>query len=211
MGIPDTTAQAELDKPINRPGYIGFLDIVGDPIRVTTAPYNLSFSATGDADLDGQTFLAQDGVWMAVAPVENKEGGVGSVVVTLSGLTGLDDETLALINDAANWQGRRARLWAFMIGPDGAPVGNVWAYYTGWMTVPKISGDRQRQTITMTIEGWQTYFSQASNRSWLSQSLFDPDDHSAELSIAIANGTRALGETAAAARAAAMGPYGQFF
>ena len=187
---PDATAQAQLDAAVNEPAYVAFLDLVGDPIRVTTAPYGLSFSSTGDADLDGNTFYAQEGLFMDVSPVEAKEGGGSSVTCTISGMLDLDEETLDIIGTKSNWQGRTFRLWALMLDPDGAPVGNIWSLYTGYMTVPKIIGDKDSQTIMMTVESWLSFMSAASGRSWLIQTKYDEDDLSAEASIAIANGTK---------------------
>ena len=46
------------------------------------------------------------------------------------------------------------------------------------------------QTITLTMESWLSFMTQASNRTWLAQTEYDPDDLSAEASIAIFNGTK---------------------
>jgi hypothetical protein len=187
---PDAVAQSELDSPVNEPAYCGFLDILGDPIRVTSSPYSIAFSGTGDGDLDGYTFHPGDGRVIEVSPVEAREGGGSSVTCTLSGMVGVDTDLLNLIGDRSNWQGRVARLWTFMIDPDGDRIGNIWSFYTGYMTTPKIGGDDSRQTITLTIEGWLSFMSQASGRTWLAQPRYDSGDHSAEAAIAIANGTK---------------------
>lgn len=215
---PDATAQAELDQSINEPGYCAFLDLVGDPLRVTTAPYSMTFAGTGDAQLDGHTFDAQDGLLMRVSPVEMKEGGGSTVTATLSGLIGIDTDTLNIIGDKSKWQGREAVLWAMMIDPDGDRVGNIWTFYRGYMTVPKIVGDRDGQTIIMTIESWLNFMSQPSGRTWLSQKRYDDGDASAEASIAIANGTKgnALVNGGAMdpflfARGGGLGPLGRVF
>lgn len=195
---PDATAQAELAAAVHEPAYVAFLDILGDPIRVTTAPYSVTFSGTGDADLDGETFAAQDGRLIDVSTVEAKEGGGSAVTITLSGLIDIDGDTLNLIGDKANWQGRRAKLWTMMIDPAGVRIGNIWCYYEGYMSVPKIIGDQDGQTIIMSIESWLAFMSQASGRTWLAQARYDPDDHSPEAAIAVANGTKgnALVDTA---------------
>jgi hypothetical protein len=63
------------------------------------------------------------------------------------------------------------------------------------MTVPKVVGDRSAQTIILDIETYLAFMMQASGRSWLDQARFDPDDRSAEASIAVANGTSAAALT----------------
>ena len=49
----DAAGVAELAKPLIRPFYVAWLDITGDVVRATTAPVSLTFSGTGDVDLDG--------------------------------------------------------------------------------------------------------------------------------------------------------------
>ena len=114
MGAPDLAAQAAIAQRVIAPRFIGFLDILGDPIRVTTAPYGVTFADTGDADLDGHSFDAINPTFVSVSPVQHKEGGAATVTVTLSGLIGIDSDLLNQIGTKANWQGRVARLWCMM-------------------------------------------------------------------------------------------------
>ena len=67
-------------------------------------------------------------------------------------------------------------------------IGAIWSYYTGYMSAPKIVGDRTGQTINLQVESYLAFFGKASNRTYLDQQSYDPDDRSAELAIAIANG-----------------------
>ncbi|SDC31152.1 hypothetical protein SAMN05444678_102270 [Sphingomonas sp. YR710] len=190
LNTPDATAQTALAAQTSRVAYFGLLDFAGDPLRLSTTDYPVTFSGTGDDDLDGHMFDALGGAWMDVSPVQHKEGGGSQVTVTLSGLIGVDTDALNQIGSRAYFQGRICRLWAMMRDPaTDAPIGNIWSYYTGYMQVPKLSGDDTYQTITMTIESWLAFATTASGRTWLAQPRYDPDDHSAELSIAIANGT----------------------
>jgi len=186
---PDSAAQAALAADVRRPVTICYLDILGDPIRVTDAPYGFAFSGTGDADLDGFTYDAVDPQFVSVSSVKAKEGGTGTVTLTLSGLIGIDGELMNEIGSRAHWQGRSARLWKAMLDPASLQrVGAIWTYYTGYMSVPKIIGDQSSQTITLEVESYLGFFSQASSRTYLDQALYDAGDHSAELAIAIANG-----------------------
>ena len=145
MAGPDSAAIAALRSyttPV-RAAYVGFLDILGDPIRVTTAPYDIAFSSTGDADLDGHTFSAVNHEMISVGQVTLKEGGAETVTCTLSGLIGVDTTLLNQIGDKTNWQGRVARLWQMQLGEDLAQIGVVWPWFTGYMTVPRITGDKE--------------------------------------------------------------------
>lgn len=193
-GAPDAAAGAALAQQVRRPVTFCFLDIADGPIRVTDAPYSFTFppGSTGDADMDGHTFEAVDSRVVSVTTVKAKEGGTDTVTLTLSGLMGVDSDTLNTIGNKANWQGRDARLWKALLDPvTFAIIGGVWSYYTGYMAVPKIVGDKSSQTINLELESYLAFFGQASNRTYLDQNLYDPGDHSAELAIAIANGASA--------------------
>jgi hypothetical protein len=167
---------------------------LGDPIRVTTAPYSIAFTGTGDADLDGFTFSAVEPDFISVSPITMKEGGADTVTTTLSGLIGVDTTLLNQIGNKANWQGRVARLWQLQIDEALAQVGAVWPWFTGYMTVPKIVGDKASQTIQLEIESYLAFLRAASGRSYLNATDYDSGDLSAAASIACANGTSAAGQ-----------------
>ena len=186
---PDTAAQAALAASVRRPVTFAFLDLKGEPIRVTNAPYSFTFAGTGDEDLDGFTFDAVDPRVVSVGPVKAREGGTDTLTLQLSGLAGVDDELMTQIGDRSNWAGRDCRLWRAMLDPhDMTRIGAIWSYYTGYMSVPKITGDRTGQVINMSVESYLAFFGQASNRTYLDQQSYDPGDQSAALAIAIANG-----------------------
>ena len=186
---PDTAAQAALAASVRRPVTFAFLDLKGEPIRVTNAPYSFTFAGTGDEDLDGFTFDAVDPRVVSVGPVKAREGGTDTLTLQLSGLAGVDDELMTQIGDRSNWAGRDCRLWRAMLDPhDMTRIGAVWSFYTGYMSVPKITGDRTGQVINMSVESYLAFFGQASNRTYLDQQSYDPGDQSAALAIAIANG-----------------------
>ena len=199
MSFLDAMHAAALDQQKIRPRYFAYLDINGDPIRVTTLAFSPQFAPgqTGDEDLDGFTFDAVDPRFIGVSDIKMKEGGGDTVSVTLSGILGVDDELMRLIGNKANWQGRSFRLWRVMVDENEQPIGGYFAYFTGYMTVPKIVGDRTSQTIVLDVETYLAFISAASNRSYLNQSDYDPDDHSAEASIAVANGTSGAALTGA--------------
>jgi hypothetical protein len=185
---PDMVAQAALDARIRRPVSFAWLDIAGEPLRVTNAPYNFTFAGTGDEDLDGFTFKALDPKMVSIGPIRAKEGGTDTLTLTLSGLPGVDDELMTSLGNRAAYAGRDCRIWRGMLHPEDLTLlGGVWSYYTGYMSVPRIIGDRQSQTIELDVETYLAFFGRASNNTYLSQSDYDPGDRSAELAIAIAN------------------------
>lgn len=189
MSGPDATAAAALALPLLHPCFVGYLDFSGDPLRVTTAPYPVTFSGTGDTDLDGNTFDAMDPQIISVSEVQHKEDGSETVTASLSGLATVDTALLNIIGDTTLWRGRAASLWLMLYDTSYARVGNVWRFYTGRMMAAAHRGDSASQTIEITIESYLASLSQASNRTYLDQAYFDSGDLSAAASIAIANGT----------------------
>lgn len=189
MSRPDSNAAAAIDGQVIRPVFFCYLDILGDPLRACTAGRSYTLEGTGDVDLDGKPFDGLDPTVVDIGPVRAKDGGSDSVTAKLSGLLTLDDELLNVVGDAANFQGRTARLWRMIRDADGVQRGAIQHYYTGYMTALSIAGDPvQGQTISLTIEGYLAAYSQASGRTYMDQALFDPGDLSAAATIAIANG-----------------------
>lgn len=186
---PDALANAALAADIRRPVTFAWLDIAGEPIRVTNAPYSVQFSGTGDEDLDGHTFDAVDARLVSVSPIRVREDGTDTVTLELSGLAGVDDELMTALGNTANFQGRDVRLWRAMLDPDNfRRIGSVWDYFTGYMNAPRISGDQSGQLIQLECETYLAFLKRASGRTYLDQASFDPLDRSAELAIAVANG-----------------------
>lgn len=190
MSRPDATASAALSAQVIRPAFFAYLDITGNPIRVTTAGYSIAFSATGDADLDGLTYNGINADFVDISDVKAGEGGSETVTARLSGLPVIDAATLTIIGNRANWQGRAARLWRIIRNDANVQQGAIQHYWTGYMTALAIrSTVDQGQTIEMSIEGYISAHSAPSNRTYLDQELYDSGDLSARAAIAIANGT----------------------
>lgn len=188
MTLPDPTAAAALEASHVRPVWFGWLDIDGDPVRANSSGYDITPTGTGDADLDDILFDGIGHMFVDVSSVRVREGGSESVTATLSGLQDIDTDTLNLLGDKANWQGRIARLWRIIRNASDVQQGGFQPYYTGYMTALDISGDAEEQKITVTIETYLAAFSQASNRTYLEQERYDSGDLSARAAIAIANG-----------------------
>lgn len=188
MSLPDIDAVAALDAPVIKPVWFAFLDVNGDPVRCNTSGASYLVDGTGDPDLDGQTFTGIGGDLVDISPVAVREGGSERVTAQLSGLPPLDDDILELLDNPTNWQGRVARLWRTIRNAANEQEGGFQAYYTGYMTALDFAGDENGGIIRVTIETYLAAFGQASNRTYLDQERYDPDDLSARASIAIANG-----------------------
>lgn len=189
MSLPDATHAAALDADVIKPVFFAWLDIDGDPVRANTAGKNITPSGTGDADLDGFEFLGISGDLVTISPVRFKPGGSDTVTAELSGIPGIDDDTLSILADRSNWQGRDARLWRIVRNAANVQQGGYHAYYTGKMVGLTHGGSpAEGLRLAVTIEGYLSVFSEASNRTYLDQSRYDSGDESARAAIAIANG-----------------------
>ncbi len=211
MGRPDSTAVAALDADYLKPAFLAYLDIVGEPVRATTWPADLTFAGTGDPDLDGETFMALQGGIVDVGEVKFQEGGADTLTITLSGLILPDNDLLNIVNDEANWSGRVARLWQAIYNENDVRQGAFWNYYTGRMVGMPIVGDPGEQTIELTIETYLASLSSPSNRTYLDQEEFDPLDTSAEAAIALGNGTGGNGLTGGSGYGTPSGPYTPYY
>lgn len=187
MSRPDATASAALDADVIRPVFFGFLDILGEPVRVNTSGQDITISGSGLPGLDG-AYVGINGRLVEVSGVEARAGGSDQVTARLSGLRDLDNDTLNTLGDRANWQGRPAMLWRMIRDATGSQQGAIQHYYTGYMVALGIGGSPDAQAITITIESYLAAFGDASNRTYLDQELFDAGDLSARAAISAANG-----------------------
>ena len=193
MSRADATAIAALDAEYIKPAFLAYLDIVGDPVRATTWPADLTFAGTGDPDLDGHTFFALAADLIDVGEAKFQEGGAETLTITLSGLILPDNDLLNIMANEANWRGRVARLWQAVYNENDVRQGAYWNYYTGRMVDMPITGSPDQQLIELTIETYLASLSAPSNRTYLDQQEFDPGDTSADAAVAIANGTNGVG------------------
>ena len=209
MSLPDATHSAALDAAVVKPVWFAFLDFVGDPVRANTSGRDVTPSGTDDPDLDGKTFIGISGELVAVSPVKIGEGGSETVTAQLSGIPGLDDDEIELLNDPANWRSRDARLWRIVRNAANEQQGGFHAYYTGKMVGLTHSGSGEGQVLTVTIESYLGVFSEASNRTYLDQERYDPGDESARAAIAIANGNYTGARTGSGGGGGGTGPGGR--
>jgi hypothetical protein len=203
---PDATAQSALGQPAIRPAFVAWLDVLGDTLRATTWAYDLTFSGTGDPDLDGFSFTALDPQFVNVGPVKSARSGSDTVTVSLSGIIGPDSALLNLLGNPANWRGRTARLWQGIYSVDGVQQGGFWPYFTGTMSSMRLRGAKDAQAVDLQIETYLAILAPPSNRTYLDQKVYDPDDRASEVLLPIANGASGagLGLAAAGSQAASL-------
>lgn len=193
----DSAATDHLDtlSPV-KPAFFAWLDILGDPIRATTAGFNMIVAGSGDDEFDGE-YTAIDPQVVSIGDVTHQEGGSETLTIALSGLLLPDAELLETIADPTNWQGRVARLWFQVRDETGAAQGAVAPYYTGYMSSLDIVPSPQMQTIQVQVENYLATLSNASGRTYMNQQHYDPADTSAGATIGSANNAR-TGQAAAA-------------
>lgn len=170
-----------------RPFWVGYIDIDGDEVRVTTLPNHLLPTGTGDADLDGFTFESLPAAFVDITPVVHSVEGSDTVTATLSGIPGGDSSFLTALATPANWRGRVARLWRGLADANFSPT-IIEGYYTGYIMDCQFSGGPGGQTVSLTIENYLAVLSTARNRTYQDQAEHDPTDISAARIRAAANG-----------------------
>lgn len=186
-----TLPAAALSQPVLYPFWLAWLDWEDEPIRVATLPGGLAFGAsdTDDDDLNGETFTHVPAQLVSVSEVVQARGGANTVTATIGGVPILDAEMLASL-DRVKWQGRICRLWHGLVDASGAVI-DVAGYYTGYMVQCPISADPATGvTVTVEIEGYLAFMSQARGRTYQDQTLYDPGDKVAARIRASANGAK---------------------
>ena len=180
--------------------WFAWIDIEDDPVRAVSGVQDIAFAAgeTGDPDLDGFTFDAVPSDLVDVSDVEHSEDGSETVTARLSGLPVEDGGLLDIVGQKAKWRKREARLWCRLLDPINNPPTQfaplpIQRYYSGYLVNLAVETDATEQTIVASIENYQAALSQGSGLTYLHQSEFDPGDHSAEQTLAAANGMQKAG------------------
>lgn len=187
------TVQSAIEAPVVYARWAAYLDFDGDPLRACTGLYDKTFSGTGDSDLDGLTYEAYNPEIVSISQVQHDEGGSNTVTASMSGLIVNNAAFLAIIGDKTKWQGRIARLWWYVVDENETQIGEVQAYYTGYMSDVTINGDAESQAVTISIEHYLTVLTMTPNKTYMIQKEYDPDDESAAASTSAANGLEGSG------------------
>ena len=188
MSNVPSIVQTSIENEIVNIRWVCYLDVDTDPDRVVSAPYDKTFSGTGDSDLDGETYTSLLNNLIDVSEVKHDETGSSQVNVRVSGLVVNDASFLALIGDKTKWQGRTARLWWYVVDDNEAQIGGVYPYYTGYMNDVTIKGDSSSQVVEISIENYLVSIFKTGAKTYQMQKEFDPSDNSAAASLAAANG-----------------------
>lgn len=188
----DATTQAALEAEILYWRALIYADFVGDTLRATNATIDKVVSGSSDTELNG-TYESFSHNVISVGAVTHNETGSDTLAVSMSGLVVNNNAFLNMIGNKSNWQGRIARLWFYCTDSSENQIGSIIPYYTGYMNDISINGNPESQTVTLTIENYIASLTNAQNKNYLSQKLFDDGDLSAEAAIASANGTKGAG------------------
>ena len=185
--------QDAIQAPVVYARWVCYLDVVGDPLRATTGLYEKTFSGTGDPDLDGDTYTPYPSDLISVSEVQHDEAGSNQVTISMSGLIVNNADFLNTIGNRANWQGRTARLWWYVVDENENQIGQPYSYYTGYMNDIMINGSPDSQTITLTIEHYLVTLSVTTGKTYAMQKEYDAGDESASRAISAANGANKAG------------------
>lgn len=187
----DATTQAALEAQEVRWRALIYADFVGDTLRATTSTVNKVISGSSDTELNG-TYQSFAHKVIYVGAVTHEETGSNTLTVEMNGLV-VNLAFLTLIGNKANWQGRIARLWFFMVDANENQIGSVVPYYTGYMNDVTIAGSPSEQKIVLTIENYLVSLSGTANRTYMMQTVYDSGDLSASATLGAANGMGASG------------------
>ena len=211
----DPVTQGALEAQVLYWRILFYADVDGDPIRLTSGIYDKTISGSGDAELDG-TYESYAHDLLEVGEVKHNENGSDTVSITMNGILpnveavldrfesvifdrdGIpisirNSSLLSIIGDKSRWQERLARLWFYCVDENENQIGSITPYYTGYMNDVAIAGDPAMQKIALRIENYLVTLTNASNKTYLQQTLFDPGDLSADAAIAAANGMDGAG------------------
>ena len=96
---------------------------------------------------------------------------------------------LELLDDVSNWRSRDADVWQVIRNVSNIQQGGFRRWCSGKIVALTHAGDPQGLKIKVQIEGYLSVLSEASNKTYLEQELYDPNDLSARAAIGIANGS----------------------
>lgn len=117
MALADVLAAATV-----HPVTVGWLDFKTDPLRGWDGPGAFAPVATGNSDLDGNTFVHAEGP-VLVSDITDG-GGIGQSLSITFSAGEMDDEEafLQLVVDQRLFMGRTAKLWRFFLEDDESAV-----------------------------------------------------------------------------------------
>lgn len=180
--------QSEVVKSLIRPAWIVRLDIDTDPVYAWTGRGPFSPTGTGDAALDGNTFLGLGNIG-SVSSIKDTNKGSDAVTLTLAGVDPESEALQQIVTDHRLWQYRQGWIWVGLIDEEHEVVINPTRVKTGRIDQLKIDGDGEEGNVTVSLESHQTYVSEPLNSRYSEQADIDPNDTSQKAIHRLANMT----------------------
>ena len=184
----DLTAgmQTAVQAGVIRPVLIGRLDILTDPVISWTGPGVFAPTGTGDAALDGQTFLALE-PWLEMSPISEDQGIGGPVTLSLTGHDLVAEALRQVVRDKRQWRGRKAWLWLGLLDADEKSViGAPTRIKTGVITSLATVRNKETAEVRVTIDEDLGNARSAPYR-WLDHGRLFPSDTFSAYIIKLAN------------------------
>jgi hypothetical protein len=180
-----------LGAGVIRPVLIGRLDIASDPVVAWTGPGVFAPTGTGDAALDGRTFLPL-APFLEMSPIEEDQGIGGPVTLALTGHD-LDEETLRqVVRDKRQWRGQPAYLWLGLLAADEKSViADPVRIKSGVMTGMTVLRNKETAEVRVTLDADLGNARSAPYR-WLDHSRIYPSDTFSAYIIKLANKPQGL-------------------
>jgi hypothetical protein len=201
-----TAMSDEVILPLIRPIWIVRLDIDKDPVLAWTGRGDLVVTAsqTGDAALDGRTYLGLGDIGK-ISDITDTEKGSNAVRLILPGVDLTDTALQQVVLDERTWQNRQAWLWFGMLNTSLNLISDPVRVKTGRMDQMTITGSGTEGSVSVAIESHQTYASQALNTRYSQhKDEIDSNDTSQDYAHDLANKQPGIGEKAPAE---ASGPF----
>lgn len=188
MAGRDVTAGAvtALTAGTVRPVLIGRLDIATDPVVAWTGPGTFLPTGSGDAALDGQTFLPM-APFVELSSITENQGIGGPATLTVAGHDLDEDLLLQVVNDKRTWRGRKAWLWLGLLNVDEATVVvDPFRIKTGVMVDMRVVREPDNNTIQVSIDK-DLGNARAAPLRWIDHVRFFTADTFSTFVIALAN------------------------
>lgn len=136
-----TDTDAELDESVTGLGVLFYGDFPGDPLRMWTGNYPLSFG--------GETWHGVGDLVSATEVSESLDGASSGMSVTLTGL----EHSQYAVESLGDYQGRDAAVYLAIIDPElGEVVGDPVLLFSGLMDSDETVDDGEGVAVTIDIE-----------------------------------------------------------
>lgn len=137
----DTDADAELDKSVTGLGVLFYADFPGDPVRMWTGNYPLSY--------DGETWQGVADL-VSLSPINESLDGTSSGISV--GMTGLEHAQYS-VESLGDYQGHEATVSLAFIDPETETVvGDPVLLFSGLMDSDETTDDGEQVGVVINVE-----------------------------------------------------------